>query len=445
MNVREIAFHSLITICKDEGYSNIVVSQTIQKYALSDRDRRFYTELVYGVLRNLNYLDWIIAAVSTRKIRQLDPVCLAIIRMGLYQIFGMTKVPESAACNESVKLATRCGNKGMAKFVNAMLRNSIRRRQEFIIPSLEENARLHLTLTYHQQDWLVNSWLKTYGLEETLALCQYFDSIPTLCLRVNTARISRSDLLAKLEEDGISARAAAHAPEGVYVDDIPNISNWDVLRQGLAMIQDEPSQLVAHVLAPQEHELIFDVCAAPGGKTTHIAALGGPSCTVYGCDIYDHKLRLIADNAKTLGLSNVRTLLQDGCTIGGTYAGRADRVLVDAPCSGLGVLRRKLDLRWRKKPSDLQALPELQQRILSSAAQCVKPGGVLVYSTCTINDAENSGVVQRFLQEHPAFQAENAAPLCHMSQPGPFVQILPQQDGLDGFFIARMRRGNGHD
>uniref|UniRef100_UPI002803D178 transcription antitermination factor NusB n=1 Tax=uncultured Megasphaera sp. TaxID=165188 RepID=UPI002803D178 len=167
MNVREIAFHSLLTICRDEGYSNIVVSKAIQTHQFADRDRRFYTELVYGTLRCLNYLDWIISQISTRKLQKLDPICLAIIRLGLYQIFGMTKVPESAACNEAVKMATRFGNRGMAKFVNAMLRNSIRRRNQFVIPDKNEDIVAYLSLTYHQQEWLVRRWLEAYGPDDT--------------------------------------------------------------------------------------------------------------------------------------------------------------------------------------------------------------------------------------------------------------------------------------
>ena len=307
---------------------------------------------------------------------------------------------------------------------------------------MEEDPLLHLTLTYHQQDWLVKAWIKEYGLAETEALCRYFDSIPVLCLRTNTARVSRDELIAQLAEEGIQAEKAAYAPEGVYLPEIPNIGSVKALKKGLAIIQDEPSQLVAHVLDPQPHELIFDVCAAPGGKTTHIAALGGPTCTVYGGDIYEHKLRLIEGNAKHLGLANVRTILQNACTIGQSYAGRADRVLVDAPCSGLGVLRHKIDLRWRKKPSDLRTLPVLQKRILDSASQCVKPGGVLVYSTCTMHDEENIQIVRQFLQDHSDFQLENAADFCRLpNHDGPCIQLLPQRDHLDGFFIARMRRG----
>lgn len=440
MNIRELAFHSLVTICRDDGYSNIVVSQTIQTHTLSDRDRRFYTELVYGTLRHLNYLDWIISLLSTRRVSKLDPICLAILRMGLYQLFGMDKVPESAACNESVKLASKFGNRGMAKFVNAILRGSIRRQAEFVIPTFEENKTAHLALTYHQQNWLIRRWLQDYGDEAALALCRYFDSIPELCLRTNTARISRDALLKELTAQGFDAVPAAYSPEGIYIKGTPSISSIKALRDGLAIIQDEPSQLVAHVVAPKAGDVILDVCAAPGGKTTHLAVLGGPSCTVYGGDIHEHKLKLIESNAKKLKLSNVRTILQDGTTIGSRYAGIADAVLVDAPCSGLGVLRHKLDLRWRKKQSDLAALPSLQRSILDSAALCVKPGGVLVYSTCTMNDAENTDVVDGFLRDHPEFHAENAAPLCHIRQDGPYVQLLPHRDKLDGFFMARMKR-----
>lgn len=440
MNIRELAFHSLVTICKDDGYSNIVVSQTIQKYKLPDRDRRFYTELVYGTLRRLNFLDWIISKLSTRKVSKLDPVCLAILRLGLYQIFGMTKIPESAACNEAVKLANRFGNRGMAKFINAILRSSIRQRDEFTIPTLEENAVAHLALTYHQQNWLIRKWIADYGLDDAVAICKYFDSIPDLCLRTNTARISRDELLKQLQDQGFEAVPAAYSPEGIYIKGTPAISSITAWQAGLAIIQDEPSQLVAHVVEPKAGEIILDVCAAPGGKTTHLAALGGSTCTVYGGDVHDHKLKLIESNSKKLGLTNVRTMLQDGTTIGKRYANKADKVLVDAPCSGLGVLRRKLDLRWRKQPSDLETLPVLQRNILNSAAQCVKVGGVLVYSTCTINDGENSAVVQAFLRDHPEFIAENAAPLCHVAQEGPFVQLLPQREHVDGFFIARLKR-----
>lgn len=441
MDIRSIALQSLIDICKKDAYSNIVVSQTIKRYRFDDRDRRFYTELVYGTVRYLNYLDWIMARLSTRKLDKLDLLCLLILRLGLFQIHILSKVPDSAACNESVKLATRLGNPGMAKFVNAILRSSIRRRNEFVIPSLEENPVLHISLTYHQPKWLVEKWIHDYGCDDTVKICQYFEEIPDLCVRTNTARISREDLLKRFQDQGLEAVPAHLAPEGIYLKGIPNISSITEISEGLCQIQDEPSMLASRVLAPSPQSIIFDVCAAPGGKTTHLAALAGEKSMVYGFDIYQHKLNLIEANAQTLGLKNIRALLQDGCTIGDTHADQADYVLVDAPCSGLGVLKRKLDLRWRKRPEDLKTLPKLQRRILESAAACVKPGGVLVYSTCTMNDDENIRVIEDFLEKHSEFTAEDARSFIPVGVDGPFIQLLPQRDHLDGFFIARLKKG----
>ena len=445
MDIRNIALQSLIEICKDNGYSNIVVSQAIKRYHFPDRDRRFYTELVYGTVRQLNYLDWIIASLSKRKLKQLDPICLAILRMGLYQLFCLDKVPDSAACNESVKLARSRGNEGMAKFVNAILRNSIRQRNTLVIPSLEENPVLHISLHYHQPDWLVKIWLAEYGTDDTIKLCQYFEAIPELCVRTNTSKITRADLIKRFSAEGIEATPAKYAPEGIYLPNAPAISSIKPLAEGLCSIQDEPSMLVAHVLNPKEHDIIFDVCAAPGGKSTHLAALAGPKSTVYSFDIYEHKLKLIENGAHALDLKNIRVLLQNGCTIGDTHKEQADCVLVDAPCSGLGVLKRKLDLRWRKNVSDLKTLPKLQGQILASAAKCVKPGGTLVYSTCTMNNAENEEVVATFLKKNPEFHLENASDYCDLKKDGPYIKLLPQVDGLDGFFIARMVKGAGNE
>mgnify|MGYP001188887312 FL=1 len=440
MNVREAAFHSLLAVCKDGSYSNIIVSKTIQKQNFDDRDRRFYTELVYGTLRTLNYLDHIISTVSTRDIKKLDPVCLAILRCGLYQLFFMDKVPPSAACNEAVKTARRFGNAGMAKFVNALLRNSLRKKETFTVPTPAEDVILHLSLTYHQPTWLVRKWVKDFGREEATALCRYFDRVPDLCVRTNTTRTTREKLMTLFTQKGVPCRCALHAPEGIYLEKNPGIRTLTEIAGGLGMIQDEPSQLVAHVVAPQAGEVIFDVCAAPGGKTTHLAALGGSGCLVYGFDIYEHKLKLIKENARMLGLENIRTVLQDAVLLGHRYAAKADRVLVDAPCSGLGILRRKPDLRWRKRPEDLKALPPFQRQLLESAAKCVKPGGILVYSTCTINKEENGAVVDSFLAAHAEFKAVPIGNSLGFRQDTPYLCILPQRDGLDGFFIAKMQK-----
>ena len=438
MNVREAAFRSLIAVCKDGAYSNIVVSKIIQKEKFADRDRRFYTELVYGTLRSLNYVDYIIGILSSRKKNSLDPVCLAVLRMGLYQLFFMDKVPPSAACNEAVKLARRFGNEGMAKFVNALLRNSLRQKERLAIPPFNENPVLHLSLTWHQQSWLIEKWITDFGPEHTVTLCRYFDTIPELCIRTNTERIDREGLMQLLSEKGIPCRPAEHAPDGIYAEKNPGIHKLTEIADGLGLIQDEPSQLVAAIADPQEKTVIFDVCAAPGGKTTHLATLGTKSSTVYAFDIYEHKLKLIEDNVNRLGLKNVRTRLQDGTSVGEIYPEKAD--CVDAPCSGLGILRHKPDLRWRKTAEDLTVFPPLQKKILESAAKCVKPGGTLVYSTCTMNRAENEDIVNAFRISHKDFEVVPVGNAFGFSKDSDYLSILPQDDGLDGFFIAKLRR-----
>ena len=440
MNIRELAVRSLLLIWQDGGYSNIVVSRMIKKYALSDRDRRFYTELVYGTLRYMAMLDRAIGMLSKRSLQQMDAVCAAILRLGLYQLQYLDKVPPSAACYEAVALARKMGHEGMAKFVNAVLRNALRRPEVFVVPSRQEDEVLHLALTYHQQNWFIRRCLQQYGFEETVKLCRFFDTIPELCVRIQTQKISREKAMAMLAEKGIVTRPGRYAPESLYIETNDAVQNLELLTAGRAMIQDEASQLVAHVLDPQPGDVVLDVCAAPGGKTTHIASLGGPDCLVYGADIYEHKLQLIRENAKKLQLSNIRTILQDAVRIGERFPAKADRVLVDAPCSGLGILRRKLDLRWRKKEQDLIRLPSLQTRILNGAAACVKTGGILVYSTCTINTAENAAVVEAFLQRHTEFTLLRAGETCSWPQPGKYIDVLPQRDGIDGFFIAKMRR-----
>lgn len=440
MDARTAAFHTLLAVCKDGAYSNIAVSQTIKKQKFDDRERRFYTELVYGTLRSLNYLDWIVNRLGTRRAEKLDPVCLAVLRIGLYQLFFMNRVPPSAACNEAVTAAKRFGNTGMSRFVNALLRGSLRRRDELVVPGPEDDLVMHLSLTYHQQAWLIRKWLKDFGEEETAALCRYFDTVPPLCIRANTNRISRAGLMERLRAHGFICRAAEHAPEGIYLDTNPGIHKLRIVAEGLELIQDEPSQLAAHIVGPQPGNIIFDLCAAPGGKATHLAALGGETCRVYAFDIYAHKLKLIEENAVRLGLKNIKVVLQDAEKIGSLYTDKADCVLVDAPCSGLGILRHKPDLRWRKRPEDIKPLPALQRRILESAAQCVKLGGTLVYSTCTINEEENGAVVGDFLQRHKEFEVIPVGTELGFSHDEPYLRILPQRDGLDGFFIAKLKK-----
>lgn len=440
---RELALKIIHDVHKGEAYANVVLAQYLRRSNLDGRDRRFVTELVYGTVRARGTIDWMIRKYVSRPLSKLDPMVLDILRMGVYQLKYMDKVTEPAACNESVELAKKYSNPGSVKFVNGVLRTMIREPEKAVFPSGKGKAATALALEEMHPEWLVRRWIKEFGYDEAEWLCQFDNRLPPLCLRTNTLRTSRSELLLTLLSYGVEAHASDIVPEGVILDDHDGLDNLVPLQDGYAQVQDESSMLVAHVVDPQPDELILDICSAPGGKATHMAAMMKDMGRIVAMDIYDHKLQRIQDNAQRLGITCIETVNMDAREAWKEYAGQADRVLVDAPCSGLGVLRRKTDSRWRKTPEMLKELPELQLAILRSGAASVKPGGILVYSTCTIAHEENQDVVNAFLQEADKFELLNAGERLPVPRKEAMVQLYPQRDGTDGFFIACMRRKDG--
>ena len=440
---RETAMKVLQEVHEKGAYANVALAQALRRTELADQDRRFVTELVYGTVKAGETLDWILRRYVNRPLSKIPPAIRAILRLGLYQIFYLDKVPHSAACNTAVDLAKKYGHKGVAGFVNAVLRTAVREPEKAAFPKGKGHATEELALKSQHPLWLVKHWVKSFGFEETARLCEFDNDSARLCLRANTLKVSRQELLQELETCGTESEPSGWAPEGVLVKSHGALDALAPLQEGRAQVQDESSMLVAHVVAPQPGELILDCCSAPGGKTTHMAALMKNKGRIVAGDIYEHKLQRIEENARRLGIDIIETLLLDARKAGERFGGQADRVLVDAPCSGLGVLRRKPDARWHKQQEELQELPALQLEILQSAAQAVKPGGILVYSTCTIERAENQSVVEAFLAANKEFVLEKTGSFlpCHgsHSEDG-MVQLYPQRDGTDGFFIARMKR-----
>lgn len=440
---RETALQILQAVEEKGAYANVALARVLRRTELSDQDRRLVTELVYGTVKAGDTLDWILRRYANRPLSKIAPPIRRILRLGLYQIFYLDRIPAAAACNTSVELAKRYGHKGTAAFVNAVLRTAVREPGKAAFPSGKGHGTEELALRSQHPHWLVKRWVKQFGFEETARLCDFDNAQAPLCLRTNTLLTTREKLLSELSECGAEAAASAWAPEGVVVASHGALDGLLPLQEGRAQVQDESSMLVAHVMAPQPGEFIIDCCSAPGGKTTHLAALMQNRGRIVAGDIYEHKLARIEENARRLGISIIETQLLDACELGRKYPGRADRVLVDAPCSGLGVLRRKPDARWHKRPEELAELPGLQLAILQSAAMALKPGGVLVYSTCTIEPEENRAVVEAFLEKAPDFHMEvtgSFLPAAGAHSKERFVQLLPQQDGTDGFFIARMQR-----
>lgn len=441
VNIRRLALQALLAINRDSAYANIALQQYVQKYKFSDTNRRFFTELVYGVVRRRNYLDAVIEHFSGKKIKKLSPVVVEILRLGLYQLIYLNKVPQSAAVNESVKLAKKMTKGGIDRFVNAILRNYLRRLDEVSIKKLAKSKAQYMALTYNQPSWLMEHWLHEYGAAKTEEICRYFNEKPALTTRLNTLKGNMSELVEKIVASGWKGQRSDKIPEGFIVTEHNgNLEQAFAVQEGLLTFMDEASMAVAHVVSPQENERILDCCAAPGGKSLHMAALMKNQGEIVSCDIYEHKLELLRKSATRLGVEIIQTKLQDGRELSPEVIGLFDRVLVDAPCSGLGILQKKLDMRWHKTKESLDTLPELQFEILEKAANCVKTGGVLVYSTCTLNKKENEGVVERFLAAHKEFLMEDASSFLPFEVKGSMVTLLPSENQTDGFFMARLRK-----
>lgn len=439
VNARLLALKVIDSVFSEGAYSNIALNKVLNAHSISDLDRRFVTELVYGTIKAKGTLDWILSQNVSRPLNKISPVILNILRLGVFQIYFLDRIPASAACNEAVNLAKKFGHQGTVKFVNAVLRNSVRNKEHIVYPSIEEDQALHLSLSLQHPAWLLKKWIRDYGLVEVQKLCAFNNQVPTLALRVNTLAISRDELLDRLLADGFVVKPSEWSKDGIVCEKLPSMA---LLFQKYGMyfyVQDESSMLVASILNPQPGQKVIDVCSAPGGKTTHLAQLMKNSGEIVATDVYPHKIELIKENAERLGITIIKAQVQDAAVNVLSWNATADCVLVDAPCSGLGVLRRRAEARWNKSEENLKEFPPLQKKILANAARYVKPGGRLVYSTCTLETAENSDVVRAFLDSNSEFElVEFAHPKTGILTKE--LQILPQNDGIDGFYISALRR-----
>ena len=424
-NVRLAATKILYNVAANGAWANVELAQMLRQEKFDDRDRKFCTELVYGAVKAGASLDWKISRYLKRPLNKVDEKILAVLRGGMYQIFFM-RVPNSAAVNESVELSKKFCGLAESKFVNGVLRSAVREPHKSDFPTGDDVQALALR-KFHPL-WLVKLFAAEFGLDATKQLLDFDNTDPPLCLRVNFLKTTREKILDALKTAGFQAEASTFAPEGVICKGHGALDKFQPLRSGLCQVQDESSMTAARLLAPKPDEFVIDACAAPGGKSTHLAELMNNRGRIVAADIYDTKLEHIAQNAQRLGIKIIEPLLIDARTLGEKFPEQADKVLVDAPCSGLGVLRRKADLRWKKIFSELDELPTLQAEILSGAAKTLKRGGTLLYSTCTITRRENQSVVEKFLSTHEDFQ------LVEMQT------LLPHVTGTDGFFSAKLIR-----
>lgn len=438
-NARLVALQALLRVHKDDGYSNIVLNQALKKAGLSAKDAGFVSALFYGVLERRMTLDYRIQQYSKIPLKKISPDVLEILRLAFFQLCYMDKVPPSAAVNEAVALARLRRQEKAAGFINAVLRSFVRAGLNAPLP--EGDSRRALSIRYSCPEWIIALWQNAYGQQTAKKLLEQLAGRPPLTIRVNNLKSSAEELSRELEGRGLPAKAA-NIEGALELKDTGSIEANAAFREGKFHVQDLASQICCLALGPRPGERVIDVCSAPGGKAFTIAERMENQGELLAFDLYEAKVNLIRDGARRLGITILKANVRDAANPE-TELPPADRVLCDVPCSGLGILRRKPEIRYKNSKS-LDSLPDLQYRILRSSARLCKPQGVLLYSTCTLNPAENGRVADRFLREHPDF-----APLPlllpqqlirNSFEPEHQLTLMPHLHGTDGFFLSAFKR-----
>lgn len=435
-SARETALTALYKIENDGAYANLALKEQLAHSPLSEVDKKFVTALVYGTVQRKNTLIFLIDHYSKLKLKKISKFIQLIIMMGMYQILYMDKVPESAAVNESVKLARRYGHASSAGFVNGLLRTVIRNRDNLPVPQDFFEA---LAVRHSLPVWLVQRWVERFGVEFAEALMDAMNREAGMSLRVNTLKTSREEVISRFPE-AVKSEISA---DGMVCRGF-DVANSREFAEGLISVQDQAAMLTAHILAPKPGETVMDLCAAPGGKSAHIAQLMENKGKILSFDIHAHKIQLIAQNANRLGIDIIHAELGNSAEFCAEYEGSADRILADVPCSGLGIIRRKPDIKWNRQ-ADFDLL-RLQYAILENAARYLKDGGELVYSTCTLEPEENEKMIEKFLSADKNFTSVDINPLLperlrrETAEKG-MITLYPHLDDTDGFFIAKLKKG----
>ncbi|WP_168121949.1 16S rRNA (cytosine(967)-C(5))-methyltransferase RsmB [Paenibacillus sp. HB172176] len=449
---REVALDILVKVSGSGAYSNLQIKRALQDTALSRADAGLVTELVYGTIGRQLTLDHWLERFVAKGLRKLEPWVHQLLRLSAYQLLYLDRIPAHAAVNEAVAIAKRRGHTGISGMVNGVLRNMDRNRAELVPSRIQlKDSVATIALRHSYPEWLVRRWADTYGEETAEDICAAGNEQPHASIRVNSFLAARDQLLRELQAEDVDAEASKLSPHGILIRSGGNLADSELFKQGKCSLQDESSMLVAAVLAPEPGMKVLDCCAAPGGKSAHIGELMQGKGKVWANDLHAHKRELIVQQTERLKLRNVEAIVGDAAKLRERFAENSmDAVLLDAPCTGFGVIRRKPEIKWTKTESDIREIAVLQGQLLEEACALVKPGGILVYSTCTIEKEENEKQIARFLEAHSEFALDSAWPesvLKALGEAGVIddsfdgqAQLLPQHFGSDGFFIARMRR-----
>lgn len=437
MNSREVALNIVNRVLNEGAYSNIVLSKELNASDLSDKDKALVTELVYGTLRRKNTLDTIISNF-VKDISVMDNEVLNILRIAIYQMHFLDKVPEFAACNEAVELAKKLSVQE-SKLVNGILRSYTKNPDEI---DINGGVVDKLAYQYSFEPWFIRMIYKQYGEEIGRKVLQGLNQTPKVTVRVNTLKVDFDEVYDKLEEMEYDVEEGYVCPEAVIIKGGRSIENNELFNDGLITVQDESAMIVAPVLDVEDGDTVLDLCAAPGGKTTHIAELLNGTGKVLAFDLHENKLSLIKENVERLGLNNVEVEVMDATKLNSKYISSSNRVLIDVPCSGIGIIRKKPEIKWNKTRKSLKDLVPTQRQIMENAWAYLKYGGTMVYSTCTLNKEENEENIEWFLDKHKDAKMEkvflgNKDNLLYNKDGS--LTILPNEY-MDGFYIAKIRK-----
>jgi 16S rRNA (cytosine967-C5)-methyltransferase len=440
-NARQVALLALQEILAG-AHADVALNKFLRRSNLNSLDRSLTTELVYGCTRRRRTLDQLIEQMAKKAPDRQAVNLRLILHLGLYQLRYLSQIPQSAAVNTTVDLSKQYYPSALSGFVNGLLRRYVRCVNEGQDPlQLPKDPVMRLGIQHSYPDWIVQTWLTQFGLEETEQLCDWLNQPPTIDLRINPLQTSLDEVESTLKSVGVRVSQIPYLPQALRLGDrtgaIDLLPGFD---QGWWTVQDSSAQLVGHVLDPHPDEIVIDACAAPGGKTTHIAELMGDRGLVRACDRSPNRLKKLQENIDRLQLKSIQIVAEDSRLA--EFTDQADRVLLDAPCSGLGTLHRHADARWQQTAANVQVLAQLQTELLKQTATWVKPGGVLVYATCTLHPDENEAIVQTFLATHPQWQIElpDVAAIAAFATPQGWLKVLPSHYNMDGFFIVRLRQ-----
>lgn len=440
---RRAAFDALHRLSGSDLHADDLIDQELSRNQLQGPDRGLFAELVFGVLRRQGTLDHYLGQLVQQPLDRIELPVLLMLRLGLYQLRYLDRVPSHAAVHETVELAKEILPRASG-LINGVLRNYLRKQETLTLPDPAQQPSAWLSAAYSVPSWLAEQWLQQLPQHEAAGLAAASAEIPPLTLRTNTLKITRADLLQRFAESGIAAEPTRFSPEGIHLLDRCTVTGLPGFDDGLFMVQDEASQVATHLLAPQPGEQILDMCAAPGGKSTHLAQLMTDQGQVVATDLNARRIRRIRESADRLGIACILPVTGDALAPGYLQDRQFDRVLLDAPCSGLGVIRRNPEAKWRLTPAELTRCAARQRLLIDAAAALIKPGGVLVYATCSTAVEEDEAVIADFISRHPQFVVENGAQLfpdwADLFDSAGNLRVWPHRHGTDGFFAVRLKR-----